>query len=88
MGKLRYAMSARTARARRMADAGAALKAKLLQVKDNRSLRYLRGGRPAGPGRPKGLLNKFTGDLKEAYLQAAQAAGGKMGSRATSTTKR
>jgi hypothetical protein len=29
-----------------------------------------------GPGRPKGLLNKFTGDLKEAYLQAAQAAGG------------
>jgi hypothetical protein len=40
-----------------------------------------RGGRfakgtKAGPGRPKGLLNKFTGDLKEAYLQAAQAAGG------------
>lgn len=33
-------------------------------------------GTKAGPGRPKGLLNRFTGDLKEAYLQAAQAAGG------------
>jgi len=36
-------------------------------------------GTKAGPGRPKGLLNKFTGDLKEAYLQAAQAAGGEDG---------
>jgi hypothetical protein len=36
-------------------------------------------GTKAGPGRPKGLLNKFTGDLKEAYLQAAQAAGGSDG---------
>ena len=31
------------------------------------------------PPRPEGLLNEFTGDLKAAYLQAAQAAGGEDG---------
>ena len=40
--------------------------------------RFEKGTKP-GPGRPKGLLNKFTGDLKEVFLQAAQAAGGVSG---------
>jgi hypothetical protein len=44
-------------------------------VKRGQDGRFAKGTK-AGPGRPKGLLNKFTGDLKEAYLQAAQAAGG------------
>jgi hypothetical protein len=44
-------------------------------VKRGQGGRFAKGTK-AGPGRPKGLLNKFTGDLKEAYLQAAQAAGG------------
>jgi hypothetical protein len=44
-------------------------------VKRGQRGRFAKGTRP-GPGRPPGLLNKFTGDLKEAYLQAAQAAGG------------
>jgi hypothetical protein len=39
---------------------------------------FVEGGK-GGPGRPKGLPNKFTGDLKEAFLQAAQAAGGEDG---------
>lgn len=30
----------------------------------------------AGPGRPKGMVNKTTGLLKDAILQAAQNAGG------------
>lgn len=33
----------------------------------------------AGPGRPKGLPNKTTALLKDAILQAAEAAGGKEG---------
>lgn len=33
----------------------------------------------AGPGRPKGLLNKTTTQLKEAILQAATNAGGEGG---------
>ena len=32
-----------------------------------------------GPGRPKGLPNKVNRDLKEAYLMAANLAGGKEG---------
>src|SRR5271163_3659135 len=44
-------------------------------VKRGQGGRFAKGTK-AGPGRPKGLLNKFTGDLKEAYLQAAQAARG------------
>jgi hypothetical protein len=44
-------------------------------VKRGQRGRFEKGTKP-GPGRPKGLLNKFTGDLKEAFLQAAQAAGG------------
>ena len=47
-------------------------------VKRGQRGRFAKGTK-AGPGRPKGLLNKFTGDLKEAYLQAAQAAGGSDG---------
>jgi hypothetical protein len=47
-------------------------------VKRGQRGRFEKGTKP-GPGRPKGLLNKFTGDLKEAFLQAAQAAGGSDG---------
>jgi hypothetical protein len=47
-------------------------------VKRGKRGRFGKGTKP-GPGRPKGLLNKFTGDLKEAFLQAAQAAGGSDG---------
>jgi hypothetical protein len=47
-------------------------------VKRGKRGRFEKGTKP-GPGRPKGLLNKFTGDLKEAFLQAAQAAGGSDG---------
>jgi hypothetical protein len=47
-------------------------------VKRGQRGRFAKGTKP-GPGRPKGLLNKFTGDLKEAFLQAAQAAGGSDG---------
>ena len=43
-------------------------------VKRGKRGRFEKGTKP-GPGRPKGLLSKFTGDLKEAFLQAAQAAG-------------
>src|ERR1700730_17744483 len=32
-----------------------------------------------GPGRPKGVPNKVNRDLKEAYLMAANLAGGKAG---------
>ena len=32
-----------------------------------------------GPGRPKGVPNKINRDLKEAYLMAANLAGGKEG---------
>jgi hypothetical protein len=35
-------------------------------------------GKP-GPGRPKGVPNKATGLLKDAIIQAAEAAGGKGG---------
>lgn len=35
-------------------------------------------GKP-GPGRPKGVPNKSTALLKDAILQAAEAAGGKQG---------
>ena len=34
-----------------------------------------------GPGRPKGVPNKLNRDLKEAYLMAANLAGGKEGPR-------
>lgn len=47
-------------------------------VKRGQRGRFVKGTK-AGPGRPKGLLNKFTGDLREAFLQAAQAAGGSDG---------
>ena len=47
-------------------------------VKRGSGGKFAKGTKP-GPGRPKGLLNKFTGDLKEAFLQAAQAAGGSDG---------
>jgi hypothetical protein len=47
-------------------------------VKRGQRGRFAKGTK-AGPGRPKGLLNKFTGNLKEAFLQAAQAAGGSDG---------
>jgi hypothetical protein len=47
-------------------------------VKRGQRGRFTKGTK-AGPGRPKGLLNKFTGDLKEGFLQAAQAAGGSDG---------
>ena len=33
----------------------------------------------AGPGRPKGLKNKFTTDLKAAYLEAFEKRGGVQG---------
>jgi hypothetical protein len=33
----------------------------------------------AGPGRPKGVPNKITTDLKRAILEAAEAAGGEGG---------
>lgn len=33
----------------------------------------------AGPGRPKGVPNKITADLKRAILEAAEAAGGEGG---------
>lgn len=33
----------------------------------------------AGPGRPKGVPNKITSDLKRAILEAAEAAGGEGG---------
>ena len=35
-------------------------------------------GKP-GPGRPKGVPNKITADLKRAILEAAEAAGGEGG---------
>jgi hypothetical protein len=35
-------------------------------VKRGKRGRFEKGTKP-GPGRPKGLLNKFTGDLKEAW---------------------
>src|SRR5580658_100512 len=35
-------------------------------VKRGQGGRFEKGTKP-GPGRPKGLLNKFTGDLKEAW---------------------
>ena len=41
-----------------------------------------------GPGRPKGVPNKVNRDLKEAYLMAANLAGGKEGTRWLSQTKK
>ena len=43
-------------------------------VTDNKTLKIGQG--KAGPGRPKGMLNKTNGILKDAILQAAQTAGG------------
>lgn len=34
-------------------------------------------GNPGGPGRPKGLQNKFTRDMKEAFFEAFNELGGK-----------
>jgi hypothetical protein len=55
-------------------------------VKRGQRGRFEKGTKP-GPGRPKGLLNKFTGDLKEAFLQPLRRPGAAMASRVTSTTK-
>lgn len=44
---------------------------------DERKLGPNRGN--AGKGRPKGVPNKITGDLRRAILEAAEAAGGEGG---------
>src|SRR5215472_3959190 len=50
-------------------------------VKRNANGQFERGSKAlAGPGRPKGSLNKTTTQLKEAILGALEAAGGKEGS--------